>query len=355
MATKAAVTGTAEYRRFKDRPSQVFIDAVCDHIARTGQPETHSELFRDRLDRSESFLRLKRVSIDPRLRPDRDLAPCPRCHTPNKFKEGWLVYLPDRRVAAVVGNECATGEAQDAADREWDAREQRRVDEDYLLAAVPNLPEWLSQLSRLLAVAAPASEFAKRLRGDGKDYFERLRSACARGGQLSVTQVLEQGREGPRGMRTSGSTYDTVEHHVGTLIGRAFASPTFAPERGLKEVANTVRGYVRDSDEAAFHFVADMKDEERKIAATELKAAARQARTIVTELEDCRHFLSDENLATLNTWGQHPYADFRFSVALLPAEGSGHRRFELRGKPYFQHRIPPEFWAAIERGLFKTE
>lgn len=353
MSTVAAATEAAEYRRFKDRPSQVFIDHVSDHIDRTGQPETHIGLFRGRLDRAEPFLRLKKINIDTRLRPEGDRAPCPRCHSPNKFKDGWLVYLTERGAAAVVGIECATGEAQAAADREWEAREQRRNDENYLLEVVPKLPQWLSQIDRLLIVAEPVAEFASKLRGEGKEYFERLRNARSRDGRLSVTQVLKGDREGPRGLRTTGSTYETAEHHVGTLMGRSLINPALAPTRGLREVANAIRAFACDDDDAAFHFVADMEDGQRNKAAAELKAAAGRARSIAGELEDCRLFLSDENLGALDAWGQHPYADFRFSAKLLSPEQSGHRRFEFRGKPYFYHRVPPEFWAEI--GEFRLD
>lgn len=348
MAKGGAATDAPQYQRFKDRPSQVFIDDVSDHIARTGQPETHPGLFRERLDKAEQFLQLKKITIDTRLRPEGDKAPCPRCHSPNKFKDGWLVYLPERGVAAVVGNECATGEEQAAAKREWEVREQQRKDTDYLLAVVPRLSEWLVEIEQLLIVAAPAEDFARKLRSEGKAYYDKLRAARARDGRLTVTQVLEAGREGPRGLRTSGSTYETAEHDAGTLRGHSLVSPAFAPVRALQDAAGLIRRFARDDEMAAIDFLADdLDDSGRNKAASELKAAARRVRAVASDLENCRQFLSDENLRTLDGWGQHPYADFQFSARLGKAEGSGHRRFELRGTPYFQHRVPAEFWKPL--------
>lgn len=341
--------------KFKERPSQVFIDRVCDHIARTGQPESQEDLFQGRLDKSESFLRLKKISIDVKLRPEGDLAPCPRCHSPNKFKDGWLVYLPERGAAAVVGNECASGEAQDAADREWEAREQRRKDEDYLLAAVPQLHQCLAQIKLLLDVAGPAGELARRLRIDGKDYYARLRAARAQGGRLTVTQVLSGDSDGPRGLRTTSSSYDTAEHDVGTLRGLVLLSPSFAPDRDLKEIGETLKMFAQRDDTAAFDFVAHLKPSELNKTAATLKAAERRAVSVTKDLEDCRQFLSEGNIQVLNEWGQHPYADFRFTVGFLPAEPSGHRRFEFRGNPYFQHRVPPEFWGELSRVRLDAE
>ena len=342
-------SGPAEgdYWHFKERPSQVFIDRVCDHIARTGQPETQPELFRGRLSKDEFFFRLKRVVIDIRLRPEGDLAPCPRCHSANKFKDGWLVYLHERGAAAVVGNDCASGEAQDAADREWGVRQQRTRDEDYLMEVMPRLQKWMQQIDHLSKVAEPASEFARCLRIDGKEYFERLRLGRAQGGRLTVTQVLARGREGPRGIRTAGSIYETADHDVGVLAGLPMINPTFAPAKALREVSDALRPLIHSNDDAAFYFVANMQDDIRRKVAAELQGYAHRVLLVSRELLECRAFLSAENVQLLDEWGQHPYTDFRFSASLSAPEQSGHRRFELRGKPYFQHRVPPTFWAEI--------
>lgn len=342
------------HRHFSERPSQVFIDHVSEHIAKTGQPETFPDLFRGRLETTEDFVQLKKISIDVALRPEGDRAPCPRCHSPNKFMEGWLVYFPDRGAVAVVGNECATGEAQAAAKREWEIREQRRKDEDYLMEVVPRLPTWLTQLNELLSVARPAQEFAAQLRSEGKEYFTRLKGARAQGGRLTVTQVLEGGREGPRGLRTTGSTVDTVEHDVGTLSGCALLKPAFAPVEALIDIERICRTYAQADADAAFFLVTDMDADARHKAARALKAAARSAAAIAAQLTDCRAFLSAENVALLDQWGQHPYSDPRFTVALQAPEQSGHRRFEIRGKPYFQHRVPPDFWQSLPQEIFAS-
>lgn len=335
-----------DYRHFKERPSQVFIDQVSDHIARTGQPETHPELFRGRLDKTEDFLQLRKIGIDTKRRPEGDLAPCPRCHSPNKFKDGWLIYLPERGAVAVVGNECATGEAQAAAQREWEAREQRVRDEDYLISAVPQLPNWLAEVKRLGTVAEPTADFARRFRIEGKEHFERLKAARANGGQLSVTQVLERNAVGPRGIRSAGSDFDTVEHHVGSLQGATIINPRFDPVRDLREVAAAIEPHVQQDEEAAFHYVADMTEEKRNSLAASLKNAARKGKAVATALVDCRLFFSADNIRTMAEWGQHPYQERLVTIQFLMADAEGYRRFEVR-KPYFQHRLPPEFWTDI--------
>ena len=339
-------SANGNYRHFKERPSQVFVDQVCDHIARTGQPETHPELFRGRLDKAESFIQLKKLEIDTRRRPEGDLAPCPRCHSQNKFKEGWLVYLPERGAVAVVGNECATGEAQAAAQREREVREQRVRDEDYLMDAVPQLPKWLDAAAALMTVAEPAANFARQFRSEGKEHFERLKAARANGGQLSVTQVLDRDANGPRGIRTAGSTYDTVEHHIGSLLGAALINPRFDPVRDLREVSEAIKPHVQADAEAAFYYVADMEEVQRNRLAADLKAVARKGASVAAALIECRQFFSEVNVRTLAAWGEHPFQDRPVSVLLGAADANGCRRFEIR-KPYFQHRLPPEFWIDI--------
>lgn len=353
MGQPAIDSAYGSYRHFKERPSQVFIDQVCEHIARTGQPETHRELFRGRLDKAESFLQLCKIEIDPRQRPERDLAPCPRCHSPNKFKHGWLIYLPERGAVAVVGKECATGEAQAAAQLEWQAREQRTRDEDYLLSAVPQLPSWLAQIELLGTVARQAADFARRFRTEGKEHFDRLRAARANGGQLSVTQVLERLADGPRGIRTAGSTVDTVEHHVGSLQGATLVNPRFDPVRDLEEVATLIKAHVQSDDEAAFYYVVEMTEELRNKLAAKLKDAAKKGKGVATALADCRLFFSEHNIRTMSEWGQHPYQEPSFTIRLLMADRDGHRRFEV-SRPYFQHRFPPEFWNDISSARFEA-
>jgi hypothetical protein len=343
---------TSGFRHFKERPSQVFVDKVCKHLADTGQPETFDDLFRDNLEKDEPFLRLQKIIINTKIRPNRDLAPCPRCHSSNKFKEGWLVYLHERGAVAVVGNECASGEAQEAADREWEARQQRTKDEDYLLAAIPRIPTWLSEIDEVIETADAVVDFATTFRKDGREYFKQIQSSTRQAGRLKVTQVLKNGGEGPRGIRSSGSNVETVDHEVGTLNGLPMVKPSFNPAKTLREVAAELKKFVQSGEDAAFHYVADMPVNERRLIAAHLKQQSRRALSASKDLIESRNFLSNSNVELLDRWGQHPYADFRFSVQLNAPEKSGHRRFEIKGKPYFQHRVRPEFWARISELRF---
>ncbi len=337
-----------EFRRFKERPSQVFIDGVCEHVGRTGQPETHTELFRGRLAKNEPFHRLKQITIDTRLRPDRDLSPCPRCHSPNKFKSGWLVYLHRLEAVAVVGNDCASGDEQLAAEREWNEREQLRNDEDYLLAAVPRLAEWLSQIEAALAVATEASDVARKFRVDGKVFFDRFRRVKSNGGRLLVTEVIQGSSGGPSGLRTSGSTVETRDHDVGTLGGLSALNPGFNPQKYLEDARRRILAHVQPSEDMAFHYVADLDVRDRRNLKILLQGVVKVVVSTLREIDDFRAFLRPKNLAAITEWAEHRFSEFQFNVCLGEPEPCGYRRLEFKGSGcYFQHRVNPVLWSDI--------
>lgn len=355
MKLPTTVESTEGYRRFQDRPTKLFVDEVCAHIEKTGQPESHCALFRKHIPSDEPFHRLAKVSIATHLRPGGDMAPCPMCHSANKFKEGWLVYLYEFGATAVIGNDCASSETQAAADREWEVRKQREHDEDYLLKVVPKLGSWVFGIDRLLSVASPATEIARRLRVEGKDFFDRLRNARADGGRLKVTQVLDHNPEGPRGLRTSGSTVETADHDVAQLLGHQIVNPSFSPSKLLLEARQLFAEHIQTDEDSAYLYVADLNPELRRQLTMKIQELSRKAKSTLKELEASREFFSSENIRSLNDWGQHPFADFKFSAALRNPETTGHRRFELKGSSYFQHRIPPEFWAEIADVRFESD
>ncbi|WP_309751260.1 hypothetical protein, partial [Novosphingobium sp.] len=114
----------------------------------------------------------------------------------------------------------------------------------------------------------------------------------------------------------------------------------------LREVSETLEPHVQSDVEAAFYYVADMGEAQRNRLAADLKAATRKGATVAAALAECRQFFSEGNISTLATWGQHPYQERPVTVQLGAADANGCRRFEIR-KPYFQHRLPPEFWTDI--------
>ncbi len=355
MDSPTTVASAEGFRRFQDRPTKLFVDEVCAHIAKTGQPETHIALYRKHIPADEPFHRLAKVSINTHIRPSGDRAPCPMCHSTNKFKDGWLVYLHQLGATAIIGNECATSENQAAADREWDVTQQRELDENYLLKAVPNLESWILGIDRLASVADAATDVARKLRIEGKDFFDRLRKARADGGRLKVTQVLEPNAEGPRGLRTSSSTLETVDYDVAQLLGSQIVNPSFAPSKLLTEARNVFVTYLQADEDSAFHFVADMAPELRRQLTMKMQDFSRKAKATQVDLVSCRLFFSSENIRNLTAWGQHPFAELKFTATLHQPESTGHRRFELRGSSYFQHRIPREFWADIGNVRFEAE
>jgi hypothetical protein len=83
------------------------------------------------------------------------------CRSSNKFKVGRLVFFHQRGVAAVIGQDCAAHETSKAANREWQLREQRKQEENYLLEVLPQLPRRFQTVGKAMAVCEEAQGFLR--------------------------------------------------------------------------------------------------------------------------------------------------------------------------------------------------
>lgn len=340
-----------DYRTFPDRPLQTFIDAVSDHLAKTGEPETHPDLYRGRLEKDEPFHILKHIRIDTRRRPEGDRAPCPMCHSNNKFEQGELVYLLNLKAVAVIGSECASSSTRTEAHREFDERERRERDENYLLLNIPRLPQWQTNVSVAVPPAEEARRLANNFRKEGKVFFEPLRKVRANSGRLVVTEVLQTAGVGPSGMRTSGSSVQTRDHQIGILAGLSAVSGSFNPVRQIEEVRACIARHIQPDDDAAFHYVADLAVAKRREACLELQKAVKDFAKVLRDIDDFRAFLRPANLQLINDWAGHPDAALHFTASLGTIQEDGTRRLEFstRGN-FFYHIVRPELWTPT-RGL----
>lgn len=333
------------HRKFKDRPSQVFINCVKAHITQTGQPETFDGLFHGVLAKEEPFVILAEIEVNTAVRPYGDLAPCPMCHASNKFKEGRLVYLHQLGVAAVIGHECAAVEANKEANREWRLREQRRNEEDYLLHAIPLLPRRFTEVGKANPIFQEAESFLRAFRSNGKPFFEALRKVRTAGGQLIVTEEIRSSGVGPSGIRTSGSSIETRDHMIGVLRGQIAVSPTFNPNASSEVILRAINRHRCSSEEEALNYISGLSDLDRAAAVKDLQKAENDFLGLLEKLRDFVLFFGERNFSTVNEWAGHPFSSFRFEVTLGREQSDGCRRFEARGEgSYFQHLIGPALW-----------
>ena len=351
MESPDAVSSAATtHRHFKDRPTQVFIDYVKAHIAQTGQPETCEGLYRDRISKDEPFLILAEIEVNLNARPEGDLAPCPMCHAANKFRDGRLVFLHQLGAVAVIGHECASHETNQEANREWRLREQRRIEEDFLLRKLPTLPQRLTRISEAEPTCSEADDFLRAFRSDGKLFFEPLRKARSTGGHLVVTEEIRSSGTGPRGIRSAGSGIETRDHTVGVLRGQTAVARSFNPRGSLEAVLQALNRHRCSNEEAVMEYITSMPDLGRSTVVRELRKAERNFADLLKKLEDFVLFFGDRNLSTINAWAGHDFSSFKFEVSLGSEQSDGRRRFEARANGgYFQHLVGPALWTDLSR------
>jgi hypothetical protein len=326
------------YRVFKERPLPTFCREVETHVAKTGQPETFPGMFTADLDKNEPFAKLLELRIDLLKRPEGDRAPCPMCHSANKFIEGWLVYLERLQAIAVIGTECASKDTRTSADKEWRERQSQLAEETYLEAAIPQLESWLAILDTSAPVVTEADSLLRGFRSKGKSFFKALASARTTSGLLVVTQEVKRRAGGPRGMRTSGSTVETRDIPIGRIRGLKALDPRFSPDAEQQAVRELIRPHVRTTEEAMVDYITGPAVQ-RKTAYRELRRAEDALQGLLTDLEDCRSFFADDNIAVIAEWAGHPDGQHRFELGITPTEN---------GKRLLFYR-PGDFWNPLVR------
>jgi hypothetical protein len=295
----------------------VFCREVEAHVAQSGEPETFPGIYTADLRKEEPFIKLLEIAVDPRKRPQGDRAPCPMCHSPNKFTKGWLVYLERLQAVAVIGTECASHDTRTSADKEWRDRAAQLKEEEYLEATIPQLPQWLAVVAKAAPAAEAATTLLKGFRSKGKLFFKLLAPAKAPHGRLVVSEVIAARSEGPRGMRTSGSNVDTRDIPVGTIRGLKALDTRFTPTRELDSVRDLILPHVCDGEEALVNYITG-SPLQRKRAYQELRKAEQALRSFLADLRDCRLFFSEDNLAVIAEWAEHPLAARPFKVGIYP-------------------------------------
>lgn len=333
------------YRPFRERPSGVFIQMVAEHIKETGQPETIAGLYRGKIDRAANFRILRRIDIDRKKRPERDMAPCPRCGRDDKFLEGVLAWFPDLQFCAVIGHCCAAHEALTAAEKEFKAREKRDHEEMFLLAGLPRLAAKAIAFAQLRSPAEEATRIFRKFRKEMPEIHRHLRHLKAQqGGRLRLTEILRSAEDaeesdyvGPAGFRGRGrGQVETREIEFGTLDGQTAVLKDYNPVKELDGVLRVLDSFdVRPNDEQALDLIIEMTERERRAAVAILKEVDRGHAKFVAKLADFWQFFSLRNVERLHSYGTDRESPLHFEVKHRAGRGRvlvtfTHRRAECR-------------------------
>jgi len=318
-------------RRFRDDPTSLFVDAIADHIKRTGEPETAPGTYKGAIDRGARYRILRPVDIDRRKRPQGDMAPCPMC-TSNRFLRGVIAYFMDLGFVAVIGHCCA--EHAEDAERTFKTEELKRRQEDFLLLALPALGAKRESLGRLRGLASEAQSVYRKFRKAAPGLHQHLREVAGHHrGRLVLYEILSTADEeiptedyvGPAGFRGRGRlSTETRDHDFGILDGLVATLRDYAPQRELDDAIRTADSFDFAGGEAeAIEFIAALDDDpvRRRAAVATCQGLDMYYARFQERLTDFRAFWAPENIERLRRYGNSEFSNFAFDL----------RRVNMRG------------------------
>lgn len=332
------------FKIYPTEPLPVLFRELEAHVAATGQPETFPGVHPGPLSKDEPFTQLGKVELDPRKRPDTDYAPCPMCHSPNKFRTGWFVYLPNLKAVAVIGQECASKDTRTSADRAWQERQEQLTQERHMERLIPLLPAWLCTFEAAAPTFRGISDLLRSFRREGKVFRNALSGATKENGVLVVQELIKT-KGGPQGMRTSGSNTQTREIPVGRIAGAKALSIRSNPLADLEALAGILAVHVQPNEEAQLEYITAVGPLRRQ-ACRDLLRVERQYPLLVKAVEDCREFFSPASVNVVTQWGAHPLATLRFELTATDTPNGRRLSFYAPGELWYP-LLPSTLWTAL--------
>jgi hypothetical protein len=316
------------HKTYELRPAPRVISELSERIVATGYPEAVTDLHPGPIGADEPFLKLLKITVSDKLRTDGTMMPCPRC-TPNRFWEGWLIYLSDLQAIAFVGNKCAGSVALAEADLEWNLRQARETEEEYLLTTLPTIRALLVTVEQLEARCVAASELHKTLRNDAKEAFGALRVVAKQSGLLTVDEIMSKPSGGPAGLGTRGSTVETRSLSFGRLSGSSAFIGAFDPHKTILEAAAVLKLYRCDTDGEVLETISSLSDMQRSAVCKQMRKAIDAVGAVSSNVDDFAEFFADTNLGRVSDWGAHRDAPVHLTV-MKRALGGGLFQLEFR-------------------------
>lgn len=209
---------------------------------------------------------------------------------------------------------------------------------------IPLLPSWLRTFETAAPTIRAVSNLLKGFRRDGKAFLGALSGAAKDGGTLVVQEIIKS-RDGPRAMRTSGSSTETREIPVGRVNGLKALSKRFNPQADLEGLAALTAVHVQPNENAELEYITAIGPLRRQ-ACRDLLKVERQYPLLVEAVVDCREFFTPPNLRVVADWGAHPLATLRFELKVIETSEGTRLSFYAPGEMWYPI-IPPSIWTAL--------
>ncbi|MDN3566012.1 hypothetical protein QWZ14_16710 [Paeniroseomonas aquatica] len=311
---------------------------------------------------------VRTFSIDRKKRPGLDFVPCAICSNNHpKFLEGAVLWSPDGWLR-VIGHICA---ARPEHFGELRYRRLRRLQEQETLDSIAF--NWLhanASAVRPLIVALEelrqAALFIERQQKaffrDVRELAELLENTVRRyGGALAVEQESEGARlvaeavSHPRAARAPQRRYELV--NLGTLQGQAFLiRPRTKRSQHLEGIIEALRRVPEgEDDQPLLELIDKGGEQEITITAGLVFRAMQRALKLAEQCAEATRFVSNDNLRTLEAWGQDGRNPLKFTIRRHGTAAVGFRLVDLSQVtlPTAWPRVPdlPEMQAIVGAGM----
>lgn len=319
----ARVEAPPSYRTFSSRPGKYIIDEFLSHVRETDSPETFAGLYTAPLGHGEPFEKLKDFEVNRKKRPDRDMAPCPMCHSPNKYLNGELVYLPRLKALAAIGHECADPKNREIATREYRERSVRDCEEGFLLAELPLVQRRLVVAHRLRNAASAILLLYRTIRRKASTMQHQLRQVKNQGGRLTVMEKVgdDIAAIGPDGFGRSRGL-NAREVSFGQLNGSILATSNYNPAAELSRVIDKLQPYGSAvSEEAALDLIVGWSAADRHRAYADTRYAGAQFKKCAARMREFVEFFEPDNIRRIAKWAAHPDHPRPFRIKRIEKDG----------------------------------
>lgn len=314
---------------FPEKPTDAFVQEFIKFVRETGCPEEFPGLFWGTISEDEEYILLKKdFQIDIKKRAKRDRAFCPRCNQKNKYLKGSLAYFPHLKIAAAIGNECASNDVQDQAEKLYKQQERVSNARKYLLNNVAGIPKRLEILKSSSKAAREARRLFLRIRQESDQFHTQLKAAKRNNGKLSVVREIK-GELSKLGMRqksspTGETSISTIEVEIGNLIGLTMAQSNYDPIKELKEITSILTALpdelIRNKDNLE-NFLSLSSDQFIEDSYKLLSKSDKKFKSYQDRIQDFLSFFERHNISLLNRWGTHEDNPLNIKVEMITHNG----------------------------------
>lgn len=286
---------------FPEPPPQSLIAAFEEHVRTTGQPETFYAISTTRPPADGDIeVLLEKISINTRLRPNGDRAPCPICSpaSPKYLSDGTLIWCAHTEAIYAIGPKCSLGiwtdnrlqTAKNAFRRSQKERQEAAALFHHIRRADAFL-EWIADhQGRAKAAEQAHREFSRTMK--------TLRLALA------------------RDIKTKGATLrSSTGQALASVRGPAFLTGSWPISHELSDAASGIRKAALEAGPDPQAWAETLAPTPRRERLKEIRAARQVLVRSAERMSAAALFLSQGNIEPLAIWSKLETSPIRFDVS----------------------------------------